>query len=649
MPDYVPIQDLTIVGSVGDNDLIPLSDGSGAYAVKGSTLKAFVSADAEAAAASAASAAESAADAVTAAESAESAAQSAASDAETAANAAAATEEATEAAQRAAEAAEDKAEEVEDQLGDFYEIPVDIPYTITYGKKFNNRSPGSAMAFTDNTAYHYIAITVTPGEKYKVKTYFTDSDIYFVYMCDANNIIVKREQNASGKSGQQIFDVSIPDSAAVLYIQGYSNAALIDGRMYVKKYTYPTFRDMLDGAIESVEQTEGEVTALGHKLKSWNHSPYNLTYSYGYMEVTGAVNTSVTNYVFSRGIQVCEPLTLSLLSDGLYFAVNQYDSYNYSSARIIKNWKGYNANPVTIYADSYPIYLRIGVKKTDGSNISSAELDNILEAISFKSNCEPVPFASIAMFPKFAISGCSWDAGTIYGTSDGHVSRTGAGWAEVLGRRNGCLVGNYAIGNSNIRSWFNEGTHPGGFKALLDADAYPLYILTEGNSNDANAFVRNDGSYSPVTPSTTTYYIGSVEDISTREDYHDYPCTFYGYYGRVIEMIQAHAPNTRIIISSPDTTEISSDIRKDLRTACRNIAAYYSLPYMDIETDPYYDTYVNALVTLHPTAPTYSGWAMAIERLFSKTVAQNRGYFDKYSGIAITPVTVAWEPVELPS
>ena len=54
MPDYVPIQDLTIVGSVGDNDMFPLSDGSGAYAVRGSTIKSWATSDAVAAAAYAA-------------------------------------------------------------------------------------------------------------------------------------------------------------------------------------------------------------------------------------------------------------------------------------------------------------------------------------------------------------------------------------------------------------------------------------------------------------------------------------------------------------------------------------------------------------------------------------------------------------------
>ena len=89
MPDYVPIQDLTIIGSIGNNDLFPLSDGSGAYAVRGSTIKSYAATDAAAAAADAAlsktaaqNAATAAGNAQTAAEAAQSAVAEAVGDAE---------------------------------------------------------------------------------------------------------------------------------------------------------------------------------------------------------------------------------------------------------------------------------------------------------------------------------------------------------------------------------------------------------------------------------------------------------------------------------------------------------------------------------------------------------------------------------------
>lgn len=41
MPDYVPIQDLTIAASLSDSDYIPISDGDSAYAIRAATLKAY--------------------------------------------------------------------------------------------------------------------------------------------------------------------------------------------------------------------------------------------------------------------------------------------------------------------------------------------------------------------------------------------------------------------------------------------------------------------------------------------------------------------------------------------------------------------------------------------------------------------------------
>lgn len=81
MPDYVPIQDLTIVNSIDDSDMFPLSDGSGAYAVRGSTVKSYAASDAAAAAADAAASKTAAQSAAGDAAAAQSIAESAASDA----------------------------------------------------------------------------------------------------------------------------------------------------------------------------------------------------------------------------------------------------------------------------------------------------------------------------------------------------------------------------------------------------------------------------------------------------------------------------------------------------------------------------------------------------------------------------------------
>ena len=532
-------------------------------------------------------------------------------------------------------------------IGQPYETLTPVEYTLTNGKKFKNTAVGSTLTFQENTTYHYIQLEVEEGEKYRIKTYFSSADTYYIYMCDSNVKVVSRSKNANGMSGSQTFDVTIPSGVAYLYIQGYSSASAIVGRMSVDVCSLITHRDKIDSIDLAIETIQPELQDSQNMITYHDKNTSWLGISTEKMTIQGSVSSSDA-HIHTRIIALYNPTKIKLDLEGWKFAINQFRAYNYSSSQLVRNWLSYKSTPyeIALYADTYPMYVMVGAAKTDESTLNSADIADFVDAIRFES-LHSVLFASIAMFNEFAVTGCSWDAGSAYGTYHGHVSHTGIGWAETLGRRNGCQVGNFAIGVSNIRSWFNTENHASSFRSLLLADAYPLYILTEGNSNDANAFVVNDSSYSAETPSATTYYVGTIEDISTREDYHDYPCTFYGYYGRVIEMIQEHAPGTRIIISSPDTTAITTDIRKALRTACKNIATYYGLPYMNIEKDPYYDIYVNAIVSGHPTAPTYSGWAMAIERLFSQCVEDNLDYFRLYSGRLITGVEVEWEAVSL--
>lgn len=131
MPDYVPIQDLTIVNSIGNNDLFPLSDGSGAYAVRGSTIKSYAATDAAAAAADAALS--------------KTAAQNAAADA-------AAAQSAAEAAQAAAEEAVDDAEVVVEaaermQAGIFNAfISADFSPSITQNAYINSNTGKTASS-----------------------------------------------------------------------------------------------------------------------------------------------------------------------------------------------------------------------------------------------------------------------------------------------------------------------------------------------------------------------------------------------------------------------------------------------------------------------------------------------------------------------
>jgi len=315
----------------------------------------------------------------------------------------------------------------------------------------------------------------------------------------------------------------------------------------------------------------------------------------------------------------------------------------------------YTTDDLMIVPAATPDIIGVGIRKISGDDISADEYAALSSVFAVKSAQEKPLYAAFSMFLSWGVNGCSWDAGTCYSSTATAQSRTGMGWAENIARRNGNILHNYAIGGSSIRTWFNDDAVDGkdtygfrGMKGLLLDDAQPLYILLAGNTNDGatgstppRGFYRNGEAPAEY----AQYVVGTMEDITSHSDYHDYPTTYYGYYGRVIEMILAHAPNACIIITSPDTKLSSNAIFSDFTTANQEIAQHYGLPYINLQADPYYTVYISVLRGNHPLALTYSGFAMAMERLFAKCVEENETYFERYNGVVVTN-PVAWEIVE---
>lgn len=351
-------------------------------------------------------------------------------------------------------------------------------------------------------------------------------------------------------------------------------------------------------------------------------------------------------------ITIHAPICLFVPKDFMV-CVNQYTN-RFSWNNFDKNIIPYtDEREIVVACDSYPSVIGIGIKRVNGSEVTSADVGTLSNNFAIKTIMPKPLYASFSMFKDIAVTGCSWDAGTCYSSVASAVSRTGLGWAENIGRRNGCNVHNYAIGGTSLRTWFNftpseDDYGKQGMKGLLEDEAQPLYILLNGNVNDANVsqtvnrgFIRNDDS--TVYPWDKVYRVGSIADLSA-SDYHDYPTTYYGYYGREIEMILAHAPNACIIITSPDTNVSSSAIYRDFEVANKEIAEHYGLPFIELTADPYYYVYLSKLRGNHPLALTYSGFAMQMERQFAKCVEENEQYFERYNNTNRT-VYVPWEEV----
>lgn len=356
-------------------------------------------------------------------------------------------------------------------------------------------------------------------------------------------------------------------------------------------------------------------------------------------------NTGIRTYIFS----VYSPTRIHVSDNSLLVRINRYSTFLSFTGNYVETLRRYALGcDYIVTSDSYPVYIAVGIRKNDLSEMTSADVETITEKLTIKA-IDELNYTDISMFQTFAVAGDSWTAGTIYNIAHtAQITRTGQGWAENLARQSGIECTNYAVGGTSVRTWynFNDGVNICGMKGLLESNAQGLYILSLGGSNDWQAGTGGArgweiGADDPT--DTTTYYMGSIADISGYNDYNDYPLTFYGYYGRIVEQIQEHAPNSRIIITSPNTYPTLSERCTACYSAVEEIAEYYGLPYMDLWKSPYYSVWknTNLLNGLHPVASTYAGMAKAIGRLFSDVVKDNWEYFREYNG-DLTTIPVTW-------
>lgn len=212
--------------------------------------------------------------------------------------------------------------------------------------------------------------------------------------------------------------------------------------------------------------------------------------------------------------------------------------------------------------------------------------------------------ASVNMFRSIAAIGDSYTAASTLNTAGTWADYRELSWIATMGKRSGTEWKNYGHGGATAKSYLNTTE----FQQSLSDTACDLYFFALGQ-NDGNQYLT----------------VGSVTDIND-SDYTQNPDTFYGNYGRIIQQIKNHAPNAKLVMI---TNWVQGSKWKSYDIAIRNIAAHYSIPVIE----PFYDFYFNSELYLnyknsgHPTAMGYSAMGIAMERLFSKCVIDNPGYF----------------------
>ncbi len=184
-------------------------------------------------------------------------------------------------------------------------------------------------------------------------------------------------------------------------------------------------------------------------------------------------------------------------------------------------------------------------------------------------------------------------------------------WGQVIARRNGVHCTNYSKGGLTTRSWLTDAK---GLPLLQSSDPDDLHIIALG-INDAEKL--------------GTAYLGDLADIT--DDPTGNPDTFCGNMGRILGAITTKNPDAKIILM---TMAATNGAKPAYNTMIQQIGEQMGLPVIVQTDDEFFtsDFYRNTMSWGHPIAVTYSGMALAIERLYSKCAIKYVNYFKDYIG-----------------
>lgn len=226
-------------------------------------------------------------------------------------------------------------------------------------------------------------------------------------------------------------------------------------------------------------------------------------------------------------------------------------------------------------------------------------------------------YADATMFERIGVIGDSFASGVIYPSDysgsqpEENYTHYEQSWPQCLGRLCGNTVINYSVGGCTTKKWLTNSQYG---KPKMDTDdPCDLYILTLG-INDSNA--------------STGVSLGTIADIGTSAD------SFYRYYGDIVSAITAHAPNALIVFSTycRKPSPAQSTTYSAYNNAIIAIAEHYEVPCLVLTDDEFFnsDFYMEGMHNYHPTAPQYSGYAKAINRLLARSMVDNYEYYYDY-------------------
>ena len=472
-----------------------------------------------------------------------------------------------------------------------------ITWTDNY---FINNTNGNEVAISGLS--HSDALDVFPGMKLKLCDYQnnTTSDARGLAFYDYQDRYISGIQ----ETGSDI-NITVPDNAKTM--------------KFTIKTTYKDiYRLMIDISplYENYSNIKNDVTNL-------EKHAYTQVVSYtlgGYVNNISHNITPYANFLYStdviklykgQGIQLVNGISSTAT------VVDALSAWSADGNTYIKSIEAYTAantrQTTDIYIASEEIeYIRTCFAQYKGWNPTvliydyTTRVDNIMDK---EYNDSLLP--SIAMFDSVAACGDSYVEAQIWNGSTVLGDFPNLSWGKVIGKLNGIDSYIYASSGANTSNYQERSTC---LPAILTDAPRDLYIFCMG---------INDSS---------TVTLGTIADITSHESYTDYPNTFYGNYGKIIEQVAAHAPNAKIIIMPP-YREKTSSFYTYCRDAVEEICQHYSIGFIDTADSNLANSsfFKDGLSGGHPTAPLQAAMGKDITNLVNNHMKSDYDYYKLYT------------------
>lgn len=245
---------------------------------------------------------------------------------------------------------------------------------------------------------------------------------------------------------------------------------------------------------------------------------------------------------------------------------------------------------------------------TDGSYITSLTMKY---ANPYTGDREKSLFA----FRSVGVIGDSLSVGIIQGTPSANKYFS---WPQYLGRNHGITAINMGKTGITARDWWN------------DPDCKPVFLA---QGNQCQSYIIGLG----VNDSNLSMTIGTSSDIDLT-DYNNNQPSFYGWYGRIIQLIKATYANSKIFLLTMPYPYGELEGRNNYNDAIRTISTMFSNVYL-IDLYEYYndrfktDFMKTDFTNGHFTATGYKNCATIIDDAISEYIKIHDSEFKLIAGI----------------